>query len=286
MADIFAELEGYGLSEFSEVDLFGNKREEVDLTNITGANKKKVDSENDYIFEKTYTCVVCNKEFKEKVVKAGRLRVVGHEEDLRPIYDGYDLAKYDVVMCPHCGYSALSKNFSALSDTMIKMIREEIGSKFKPRDAYDELYTYDDAIERFKMALVNCIVKHSKVSEQAYICLKLAWLYRGKAEMLPDCTDDYEKKFNDCKVNEEAFLKRAYEGFTNSLSKENFPICGMDEYTLSYIMAVLARKNGDYSNSMKLLGRVILSNGAKNSLKEMAREQKEILETHIRENSQ
>ena len=45
-------------------------------------------------------------------------------------------------------------------------------------------YTYEDALARYQLALVNAIVKQAKNSEKAYICLKAGWLMRGYAEWL------------------------------------------------------------------------------------------------------
>ena len=47
-----------------------------------------------------------------------------------------------------------------------------------------DYYTYDIAIKRYKMALLTAMTKPARGSEQAYLCLKLAWLYRGAAEEL------------------------------------------------------------------------------------------------------
>lgn len=281
--DIFSELKDYGFKDLDNVDIYkSNEKEEIDISSVATVGKKKMSTESDFIFDKSTVCPICSATFKEKTVKTGKARIIGHDDDLRPIYDSYDLNKYDVTMCTKCGYSSLTKSFTAVSPVMMKLIKSEICSKYKGREEYGEVYTYDDAIERYKMALLNAVVKHSKVSERAYLCLKLAWLYRGKAEILPDYTHNYEKVINECNKFEDEFLKRAYEGFVSALAKENFPMCGMDEMTLSYIMGVLARKRKDYSNSMRLLGRVILSRGVSDNLKERAREQKKLLDEEMK----
>ena len=43
----------------------------------------------------------------------------------------------------------------------------------------DRPYSYEKAIERYKLALYNTLVKKGKNSEKAYECLKISWLYRG-----------------------------------------------------------------------------------------------------------
>lgn len=277
MSDIFSDLESFGLDKFSEIDIYGDKKENEGLKEGASVNKAPVVNEKDLIFNKTYNCVVCGANFKAKMVRAGKARNLGHDDDLRPRYEKIDVIKYEVVMCPYCGYAALMKNFQDITPTMRMLIRDNISSNFKHRDFTGDIYTYDEAIERYKIALLNSIIKRSKVSERAYTCLKLAWLYRGKAENLSIDTHNYEEELDECRRNEDEFTKKAYEGFTQALANELFPICGMDEPTLSYIMGVLARKCKDYNNSMRLFGSIILSRSAGSNLKESAREQKQIL---------
>ena len=69
-----------------------------------------------------------------------------------------------------------------------------ISANFRPHTEYKELYTYDEALERYKVALANAIVKLAKPSEKAYICLKTAWLLRGKGEKLDKADPEYAAK--------------------------------------------------------------------------------------------
>ena len=140
-----------------------------------------------------------------------------------------------------------------------------------------EKYTYDDAILRHRLALVNAVVKKSKISERSYICLKLAWLMRGKAENLPKDTENYDAVIKELADGEAEFTQKAFEGFKAAMSKELFPICGMDEFTFIYVTADLARKSKDYQLSLRLLSDVIVSRTASNKLKDRARDLKEII---------
>lgn len=282
MADIFADLEKLGIKATSDKDTV--EREEIDLSSFTSSKKKNVACEKDYIFEKTYECPICGQPFREKTVKIAKKRIVGHEEDLKPVYEGIEVGKYDVILCPHCGYATLMDSFGLVNPTISKLIKAGVSAKFKmKKDSYGDIYTYDDAIDRFKLALVNCIVRRGHFGDRAYLCLRLSWLYRAKVSEVPECSNDYEVLVKKYKNLEMEFVKKAYECFTESLAKEMFPIAGMDEVTLSYVMGVLARKCGDYDNSMKLLGRVIFSRGAKENIKELARTQKKILDGCIAE---
>ena len=96
-----------------------------------------------YVYDKKIECPVCMKEFTTKIVKTGKARFKGSEMDLRPIYEGVDTIKYDVYMCPHCGYSAVSREFNNITPSQRKTLMEEIGSKYAGahgRDASTEAY--------------------------------------------------------------------------------------------------------------------------------------------------
>ena len=41
----------------------------------------------------------------------------------------------------------------------------------------EDYYSYDVAIRRCKMALLSEMIVGTKISESAYLCLRLAWLY-------------------------------------------------------------------------------------------------------------
>ena len=71
-----------------------------------------VKDESNYIFDKSMNCPICDMDFKTKQVKTGKARFLGTEEDLRPKYTGIDTIKYDVCMCPYCGYASTIREFN------------------------------------------------------------------------------------------------------------------------------------------------------------------------------
>ena len=78
--------------------------------------RKNGPTEEEFILERTYTCPVCGKEFKALTVKSNRARLIGTDIDLRPKFEQLDTLKYDVLCCPNCGYSALSRYFNNILD--------------------------------------------------------------------------------------------------------------------------------------------------------------------------
>ncbi len=243
-------------------------------------------SEKDYIFDKNVECPICGKKFATKVVKTGRARFAGSDMDLRPRYTGVDSVKYDVYMCPKCGYAAGQREFTNVTAKQKEILKEEVCSKFEGTPAPEgDIYTYDNAIVRYKMALLVAIKKPSKLSECAFLCLKISWLYRGIAETL--CPDGNIDNLNDivkeiiqsAEDEEKHYMSDAYKGFTEALSKEYPPICGMDEVTVNYLMSVLAYKNGDNDAASKYGYSVLSSRNATAKIKDKERDLMDMLKS-------
>lgn len=275
MSSLLSGLEGLGLGSFSEAKVYEEKKPEEAKNAVNKPVEQEI-KEIDLIFDKTYKCPICEKEFKAKQVKGGKIKRVGSDTDLRPRYNIIDIVKYDAIVCPACGFSAINSFFAApLSVVQRKLIKENISSSFRGIKEKDDVLSYEDAIVRYKLALVNTIVKKGRLSEKAYTCLKMAWVLRGQAENLPEDTTDRDKVIAGLKEQETECLSNAYEGFTEAFSKESFPMCGMDDTTVTYLCAVLAKEIGKYEEAIRLLSTVITSKNAKEPVKDKAREIKD-----------
>ena len=270
MSGLLDGLEGFGLDNVCKMKVYGDI-EEKNKKSVEGEVKKEK-TEEDYLFEKTYNCPVCDHEFKMSAVRTGKAKLIGTDTDLHPRYQGVDPLKYDAIVCPRCGYAALSRFFSAISFAQSKLVMEQISQRFSAHIKNDGIFTYDDAIMRYRLALANAMVKKSKISERAYICLKTAWMIRSKAE---ETADEAEKK--SLAEQEQEFLTTAYEGFNEATTKENYPICGMDEMTLFCMLGDVGRRIGRYEEAGRLISRVIVSKNAPDRVKNKAREIKELI---------
>ena len=270
------------LSGLSEIGLGGLENMEVyeqpeDKEAEKQAEEKPEVKEETFLFDKSYECPVCYQGFKAKTVRSGKLRSLGTDRDLRPLYDQMEPLKYDVVICPHCGYAALTRFFGGLTAGQIKAIKENISANFHPVKEEKETYTYEEALYRYKLCLANTIVKHGKVSEKAYICLKAGWLLRSMGENLDPAVEDYNKKMQEINEQEKDFLKNALDGLITARQTESYPICGMDEVTLEYLIAVLAMEFEKYDISSRLIYNILNTPTVNNRIKDKAREVKDEL---------
>lgn len=279
---ILSGLDGFGLSGLENVDIFGaeKKPEQKEAAPETLPEL----TEADLVFQKGFNCPCCDKEFKARTVKIGKAKLIGTDIDLRPKYEIVDSLKYDVIMCPHCGYTALSRFFQYITGPQIKLIKTNISATFRNNEPKGDIYSYDEAVERYKMALANAIVKRGKSSERAYICLKMAWVIRGKCESLDKSAADYAQLKQECDNDENELLQTALDGFLAARQSESFPLCGMDETTVDYLIAVLSMRFGQYEVAAKLVSAIITSAVANKRMKEKARNLKELLVAEIKGN--
>ena len=280
--NLFEGLEKFGLQAQSVGNLFEEEKK-PNTTNAAGEAVEEIPAEDVFLLDKGVRCTVCDKGFKAKMVKAGRIKRLESDLDLRPRYQYIDTIKYDVLSCPNCGYTAMNRYFEHLPSVQIKLIKEQVCANFKPTGEVEPAtYDYDTAIGRYKLALYTTMVKKGKLSEKAYTCLKIAWLYRGKAETLDQADAAYEATLKVCKEQEEVFYRQAYEGFMKAVSAEMFPICGMDQNTMDYLLAYMAAYFKDYVTASKCIANILQSQSAPNKIKERARDLKEQIVAEIK----
>ena len=164
MAGILSGLARFGLGKLENMELYEAPKKEDG--GQEGKPAPAVVQEQDFLFDKSCTCPICDKEFKNRTVKVGKAKLSGSDLDLRPRYEQIDLLKYDIIMCPYCGYAALSRFFKFVTSPQAKNIKKTISATFEPQKETKEVYTYDEALERYKLALANAIVKQTKASEK------------------------------------------------------------------------------------------------------------------------
>lgn len=266
--NLFDGLEKFGIKASQDRGLYDEERQAEKEEEEKLKTKTSEPREEDFLLEKTIRCPVCDKTFKSIVMKTGKAKRLESDRDLRPRQQYIDGLKYDVSACPHCGYAAMNRYFEHLTTGQIKLIQEQICSNFQPTMITPGIrcISYDEAIGKHKLSLYNAVIKKARTSEKAYNCLIISWLFRGKAEQLGSAHPEYQ----DCVNEEETFYKEAYEGLMKSVASETFPICGMDQNTMDYILAVMSAHFKQYEVASKCLSRVLTSSTANHKVKELA----------------
>lgn len=255
-----------GFENLDKIELFPEK----EILDENVEKKEKGYTLEEVLYDKTYVCPVCKTEFKTKAIRSGKNRLMNTDLDLKPYYDIVNPIFYECIVCETCGYAALSKNFSTLTTSQIRWIKEQICTQYKTYH-YPPIIEAKAAVSRYKLALLNSFIKKAKDGEKAYICLKLAWIYR-------DLKDEEQ---------EILFLKHALTGFENAYNNERFPIFELGELTTAYIIADIHRRLKAYDKAMQWISYVILDKSVSLRLKTRAlhlkgviQDEKKIAETN------
>lgn len=298
--------DGLKKHEFGDLE---DKDAKIAEENITIEKKdskpQKVVEEIDCLFQKGYECPLCGKKFTQPTVKTNYMRIVNQDRDLRPRYQYVDANKYDIIHCNHCGYAALSRYFGPLANGHKKMLNEKIQMSYIPLSEIGETISYEEAKERFQLALDNAIARQAHSSEKALICLRMAWILRGMqeetklymekriagliemADTVPSLREEVEAKNRELievtkrvnlgkivelKTQEDELLRQTLEGLLSARKEEQPPIGGMNDITLDYLLGVLCTHFERYGEAIKLLQGIILSKTAGRVQKDKARE--------------
>lgn len=230
------------------------------------------EEEKKLLFTKQIVCTNCEWKFEDIRVLNSKLRRKESDEDLRPRFQNIDSLKYGITACPQCGYAASAKNFERLNKLQKKMLMDKVTTKFIGRQPLHggQIVDYTTALEQYKLALICAMAIELPISEQAYLCLQISWLIRGQIEELEaeGPLDAQEKQ----KMQEEEkhFYSQAYEGLGKAAIQEDFPICGMDQNTFYYLLAVLSYRHNEYEMAIRYCGMVVQDRGVSPKIKDKA----------------
>ena len=228
-----------------------------------------VHSEEEFIFDKSITCPACGEPFKTKILKSSKARRIGSDADLRPRYAHIDTLKYGVCSCPNCGYSAVHSVFSHVVGRQIENIQQEVCA-------------------RFELALRCSQAKPAKDGEKAYLHLLLAWLIREKSVQADEIADTEvrEAEKESCEKQADEHYLQAFEGFERAMMNELFPIMGLNQFTMEYMMAYMAFYFGKMEVAAKLLGSVLTNKSASRHIKDNALDLKDEIIRQLKQKKQ
>ena len=82
---------------------------------------------------------------------------------------------------------------------------------------------------------------------------------------------------------QEAFYNQAYEGFLKAVSTEMFPMCGMDQTTVDYLLAVMSKHFKRYDTASKCISRILSTSSASKKMKDRAFDLKEEIIREIKD---
>lgn len=77
MQEIFSGLEEFGFNNLNEIKLYDDEKKDE-----SQIKKSEEINEENFLYDKTYSCPVCNRSFKARAVKIGKIRLLGKDTDL------------------------------------------------------------------------------------------------------------------------------------------------------------------------------------------------------------
>ena len=95
--NLFAGLEKFGIKADNTTDLF--EEEKKPAASANGGKTEAAPTEDSFLLDKAIRCTVCDKVFKTKMIKNGRIKRLEPDLDLRPRFEYIDTLKYDVASC-------------------------------------------------------------------------------------------------------------------------------------------------------------------------------------------
>jgi len=195
------------------------------------------------VYNSKTVCPVCSSNIEYTKVRSKTVRLIKQDTDFCPYYEGENPIFYEAVICPECGYGAHITSFNRINRYDKDKIRKEITSKWHKRE-FTGPRTVDQALEAFKIVLLNLNTIEGLKSEIAKICMRIAWLYRYKGDQ----------------TQEKKFLNYALTNYKKAYSQEDLSKEGkLDEYTCMYIIGELSKRLGLYEESTQWLSRLIMS---------------------------
>lgn len=194
----------------------------------------------DYTFVAEKMCPVCN-EMTRVIKTRTRLVVEKRDEDLCVHYKNFNPYYYKIWVCENCGYAADEKTFSSI---LPKRDREKILDFVQKKQfdvGFSETRTFPDAVGSYQLALTYLDLINGSYAKRATFNLNLAWLYR----------------FNEDADNEREYMVKAAELFDTALTKERFPVDGMTDGSVLYLIGAIYYRLGYYDHCTQYLSRII-----------------------------
>ena len=254
--NLLSGLEKFGIKSDGQLDITDDGIEKKDNGQMQSAVKKSIDDleEKDLVLQKSVQCPICDHKFKVLQVKSAKAKRIGADSDTRPHYQNIDPLKYEVIVCPHCGYAAMNKYFVHVSATQMRWIKDAVTKNFTPlSDDVPEIYTADEAVDRYKLALVSAMAKHARLSEKSLICLRIAWIRRDQVKEMANANAVEVGKKKQITEEYEGFYRQAYDGYTKAYSTET----GLNGTAIEFLLANMAIHFKEYNTAAKLISNLL-----------------------------
>ena len=193
-----------------------------------------------YTFTVEKKCPVCGETTRVVKVKS-KLLAERTDEDFCVHYKDFNPYFYKIWFCGHCGFAADEKTFlGSIPLTHKRKIQEFLNSR-KLGLKFVEERQVPDAVASFKLAIFYAELTGQSLAKRAGLYLELGWIYRASEE----------------KEREGEMLERAISLYDRSLMTERYPINGLSDNTVIYLIGAIYYRLHDFEKSTQYLSRII-----------------------------
>ena len=193
-----------------------------------------------YTFIVEKKCPICGETTRIVKVKS-KLLAESTDEDFCVHYKDFNPYFYKIWFCEHCGFAADEKTFlGSIPLAHKKKIQEFLNSR-KLGLKFVEERQVPDAVASFKLAIFYAELTGQTLAKRAGLYLELGWIYRASEE----------------KERENEMLERAISLYDRSLMTERYPINGLSDNTVIYLIGALYYRLHDFEKSTQYLSRII-----------------------------
>lgn len=193
-----------------------------------------------YTFTVEKKCPVCGETTRVVKVKS-KLLAERTDEDFCVHYKDFNPYFYKIWFCEHCGFAADEKTFlGSIPLTHKRKIQEFLNSR-KLGLKFVEERQVPDAVASFKLAIFYAELTGQSLAKRAGLYLELGWIYRASEE----------------KEREDEMLERAISLYDRSLMTERYPINGLFDNTVIYLIGAIYYRLHDFEKSTQYLSRII-----------------------------
>ncbi len=194
----------------------------------------------EFTFTVQKTCPICGE--STRIVKTkSKLMVEKTDEDFCVHYKGFNPYFYKIWFCEHCGFAADEKTFLGTMPSLHKKKIQEFLAQRKLGMQFVEERAVPDAVASFKLAIFYAEMTDQPLARRAGLYLELAWIYRADGEQ----------------DKENEMMQRAADLYDTSLMTERYPINGLSDNTVVYLIGAIYFRMQDYEKSTQYLSRII-----------------------------
>jgi len=163
---------------------------------------EKGESEEDWLFNRKYTCPLCRKETSSLMPRSKYVQVSRTDTDLCTYYRLVNPTFYYVVVCTHCGFAFPQDARDPLRPAVFRELEKDMPFTGAP-EQFSGLRNIDRAIETYRLVVKCQALVKAKNSLLGRLYLRLGCLYRQKG--VPEEEQECLQKARD-------YLEQAYTG--------------------------------------------------------------------------